>query len=161
MKPSFPQAQTYRRDPYSISTDPVLLDLQVIHSYLAQSYWSPGIPFNVVEKSIRHSLCFGVYFEDEQVGFARVITDFTTFGYLADVFILKEHRGQGLGKWLVECVLDHPQLAGFRRWLLATKDAHGLYAQFGFRPLANPDRMMEISHPEVYQDIMAVPDGEA
>jgi GNAT superfamily N-acetyltransferase len=143
---------------YLISTDADLLDLDLIRHFLAEeSYWARGIPRAVVETSIRHSLCFGVHHRAHHVGsarmvgFARVVTDYATFGYLADVFIVAEHRGRGLAKQLMECIMTHPELQGFRRWQLATRDAHGLYAQFGFGPLANPDWQMEIRDRDVYQ----------
>ena len=134
-----------------ISTDPQRLDVAAVHAYLTQSYWSPGIPRAVVERTIANSLCFGLYCGAEQVGFARVVTDRATFAYLADVFILDPHRGKGLSKWLMEFVKGHEDLQGLRRFMLATKDAHGLYRQFGFTELANPSRMMEILQPNVYQ----------
>jgi GNAT superfamily N-acetyltransferase len=136
--------------PYEFSCDKQRLDIEVIHRFLAQSYWSPGIPRAVVERAIAHSLCFAVFHDNQQIGFARVITDTATFAYLADVFILPEHRGKGLSKRLVEQVIQHPDLQGLRRMLLATLDAHGLYERFGFRPLAVPERMMEIHNPNVY-----------
>jgi GNAT superfamily N-acetyltransferase len=139
-----------RRDDYTISSDPARLDLSVVHGYLTRSYWAAGIPEEVVRRSIEGSLCFGVYHGAAQVGFARVITDRATFGYLADVFVLEPHRGRGLSKWLVEVILAHPDLSGFRRLMLATRDAHGLYARFGFQPLAEPARWMEIRRPDVY-----------
>jgi GNAT superfamily N-acetyltransferase len=135
---------------YEFSCDKQRLDIEVIHRFLAQSYWSPGIPRAVVERAIAHSLCFAVFHDNQQIGFARVITDTATFAYLADVFILPEHRGKGLSKRLVEQVIQHPDLQGLRRMLLATLDAHGLYERFGFRPLAVPERMMEIHNPNVY-----------
>ena len=136
---------------YAISTDPQRLDVEVVHAYLTQSYWSPGIPRSVVERAIANSLCFGVYRGAAQVGFARVITDKATFAYLADVFILEAHRGQGLSKWLMEVVTGHEDLQGLRRFMLGTKDAHQLYTKFGFVALANPSRMMEILKPDVYR----------
>lgn len=132
---------------YDISTDPSRLQPAAIHAYLTRSYWSPGVPQDVVARAIANSMCFGVYLDDAQVGFARVVTDKASFAWLADVYILEEHRGQGLSKRLVETILAHPELQGLRRFLLGTKDAHGLYAQFGFRPLAAPDRLMEIRIP--------------
>jgi N-acetylglutamate synthase-like GNAT family acetyltransferase len=144
--------QHLTQGPYSISTDPALLDLDVIHGYLVRSYWSPGIPRETVARAIAHSLCFGVYQGAQQIGFARVVTDQATFAYLADVFILEEHRQQGLSKWLVSVIQAHPHLQGLRRFLLATLDAHGLYAQFGFTPVAKPERMMEIARPNLYQE---------
>ena len=139
------------RGEYEITTDPRRLDVAAVHAYLTQSYWSPGIPRAVVERTIANSLCFGLYCGAEQVGFARVVTDRATFAYLADVFILDPHRGKGLSKWLMEFVTGHEDLQGLRRFMLATKDAHGLYRQFGFTELANPSRMMEILQPNVYQ----------
>jgi GNAT superfamily N-acetyltransferase len=135
---------------YSISSDPSRLDIPAIHAFLARSYWSPGIPLATVERAIANSLAFGVFQGQAQVGFARVITDRATFAYLADVYILEEHRGQGLGRRLVETVLAHPDLQGLRRFMLATRDAHGLYADFGFKALAAPDRLMEILRPQAY-----------
>jgi GNAT superfamily N-acetyltransferase len=129
---------------YDISTDPSRLQLDAIHAYLARSYWSPGIPKDVVARAIANSLCFGIHQGERQVGFARVITDKASFAYLADVYVLEEHRGQGLSKRLVTEILAHPELQGLRRFLLATADAHGLYAQFDFKPLARPQNMMEL-----------------
>jgi GNAT superfamily N-acetyltransferase len=137
----------YHKDKFTISTDPAKLDLDVIYGYLSRSYWAAGRPRATVEKSIKHSLCFGVYDESKQVGFARVITDFATFAYLADVFILEEYRGHGLGKWLVSVIMGHSDLQGLRRWSLATRDAHELYRQYGFTELKTPDRWMEIFRP--------------
>ena len=128
---------------YTISCDPGRLDVASIHAYLATSYWSPGIPREVVERGIAHSLPFAVYRGEEQVGFARVITDRATFAYLADVYILEPHRGQGLSKRMIEYVLAHPDLQGLRRLMLATRDAHGLYRRFGFTPLKDASRIME------------------
>ena len=128
---------------YDISTDPARLQLAAIHDYLVRSYWSPGIPKDLVARAIANSLCFGIYHGDDQVGFARVVTDKASFAYLADVYVLEEHRGQGLSKRLVAEILAHPELQGLRRFLLATADAHGLYAQNGFQPLARPQNMME------------------
>lgn len=133
------------RDGYLISTDPALLDLDGIHRYLSQdSYWSAGISRAAVARFVQHSLCFGLYATagtaPVQVGFARLVTDYTTFAWLADVFILENHRGQGLGKWLVKSILAHPDCQGLRRWMLATRDAHGLYEQFGFHALERPDQ---------------------
>jgi GNAT superfamily N-acetyltransferase len=127
---------------FRISTDKALLDVDAIHGFLKSAYWSPGIERALVERSIEHALCFGVYAGERQAGFARVITDRARFAYLADVFVLPEYRGQGLSKWLVATILDHPELRDVWRWLLATRDAHGLYAQFGFAPLADPVRWM-------------------
>jgi GNAT superfamily N-acetyltransferase len=139
------------RGDYSISTDPGRLDLAAVHAYLTRSYWSPGVPAEVVARAVRGSLCFGLYHRGGQVGFARVVTDAATFAYLGDVYVLEEHRGRGLSKWLMETVLAHPSLQGLRRFVLVTRDAHGLYERFGFRPLALPEGYMEIHRPDVYQ----------
>ena len=142
---------SHQRDEFQVTTDPARLDIDFIHGYLVRSYWSEGIPREIVERSVANSLCFGVYEADKQVGFARVITDYTTFAYLADVFIIESHRGRGLSKFLMECILSDPRLQGLRRWTLATRDAHALYAQYGFKALAKPDRFMEIHNPDVYK----------
>ena len=139
-----------RVNTYEISTDPSRLQLDAIHAYLTRSYWSPGIPKEVVARAIANSVCFGMYLGDTQVGFARVVTDKASFAYLADVYVLEEHRRQGLSKRLVEAVLGHPELQGMRRFLLATKDAHGLYAQFGFKAPARPENFMEIRTPPAW-----------
>src|SRR5262249_50521733 len=128
-------------------------DVAAIHAYLTTSYWSPGIPRMTVEKAVRGSICFGLYQGATQIGLARVITDRATYAYLCDVYILEEHRGQELGKWLMETVVSHPGLQGLRRFTLATRDAHGLYAQYGFQPLAEPARHMEINVPDIYRRI--------
>jgi GNAT superfamily N-acetyltransferase len=135
---------------FLISTDRAKLDLDMIHGFLTRSYWAEGIPRERVMRAIENSLCFGVYSGGEQVGFARVISDFATFAYLADVFILEPYRERGLGKELIATVMAHPELQGLRRWSLGTRDAHGLYAQFGFTALENPSRMMEFANQEVY-----------
>lgn len=137
---------------YEISTDAGRLDVEVIHKFLAQdSYWSRGIPRSIVERAIANSLCFGVYHLGGQVGFARIVTDRSTFALLADVFILEPHRGKGLSKWLMRCIVGHQDLQGLRRLLLLTSDAHGLYSQFGFEPLGSPSRFMEVLRPDVYR----------
>jgi GNAT superfamily N-acetyltransferase len=133
-----------------IDTNKTRLDVDLIHGYLRESYWAAGVPRDVVERSIEHSLCFGVYVDGAQVGFARVITDYATFAYLADVFVLESFRGRGLAKRLMDTIVGHPRLQGLRRWALATRDAHGLYAQFGFTPLGSPDRYMERLDPAAY-----------
>ena len=148
MKKVYMNDETFINKGFTISTDNNLLDLGLIHHYLDKdSYWANGIPFDKLERSIKNSLCFGVYFEGKQIGFARVVTDKATFGYLADVFILPEFRKQGLSKWLVQTIMNHPDLQGLRRWSLATVDAHGLYAQFGFTEITNPERWMQIFTP--------------
>ncbi len=143
----------HRRGEFLISTDPARLDLEVIHEFLTNlSYWAKGIPREILARSIEHSLCFGVYDgSGAQVGFARVISDFATYAYIADVFVLESHRGHGLGKWLMECILQHPALQGLRRWNLTTRDAHELYAQVGFTPLKAPERYMEIQRMNTYE----------
>jgi GNAT superfamily N-acetyltransferase len=140
-----------RHDELELSSDPARLDRALIHRYLAnESYWATGVPKSVIERALDHSLCFGVYRGRTQLAFARAVTDRATFAYLADVFVVSGERGRGLGKWLVEAIGRHPELRGLRRWLLATRDAHALYAQYGFKPLANPARFMERHDPEVY-----------
>ncbi len=147
------RARILRVNTYDISADPGRLQPDAIHAYLVRSYWSPGVPRAVVDRAIANSLCFGIYVaaSNKQVGFARVVTDKATFAYLADVYVLEEHRGQGLSKRLVATIQAHPDLQGLRRFMLATADAHGLYAQFGFKPLAAPERVMEIRNPDVYR----------
>ncbi|WP_461535040.1 GNAT family N-acetyltransferase [Spongorhabdus nitratireducens] len=136
---------------YKISTCVEDMDLSVIHEFLTQSYWASDIPQETVEKAVKNSLCFAVLTTSgRQVGFARLITDSATFAYLADVFILEAHRGHGLSKRLMEAIISHPQLQGLRRITLATADAHGLYEQYGFKPLARPETFMEIWVPDVY-----------
>lgn len=132
-----------QRGAYLISTDPTRLDPEVIHGYLSRSYWAAWRPRAVTERSLRNALCFGLYHNELQVGLARVITDYATFAWLCDVFVLEEHRGQGLGVWLIEMVVSHPDLRGLRRMLLATRDAHGLYRHHGFASLASPEGWME------------------
>ena len=142
----------HRRGEFLVSTDPRRLDLGVVHQFLTNCYWAKGIPREVVERSIQHALCFGIYDgSGAQVGFARVVSDFSTVAYLGDVFVLESHRGRGLGKWMMECILAHPALAGLRRWILVTRDAHGLYKQFGFTALQSAERYMELHRPDVYE----------
>lgn len=128
------------------------MDASSIHEFLStQSYWAKGIPRNVVKRSLDHSLCFGLFTEQhKQIGFARVVSDQATFAYLADVYVLEQFRGQGLGRWLLQVVASHPSLQGLRRWMLATRDAHGLYTQIGFKGIAEPNIFMERTDPEVY-----------
>ncbi|HEY7024117.1 MAG TPA: GNAT family N-acetyltransferase [Candidatus Limnocylindrales bacterium] len=141
----------WRRGGYEISTDPQRLDLDLTHRFLSEeAYWSPGVPREVVQRAIDGSIVFGLYHDGKQVGMTRVVTDRATFAWVCDVFVLADERGKGLGKWLMECVKSHPDLQGLRRWLLATSDAHGLYAQYGFTPV-DPQRFMEIRDPDVYQ----------
>lgn len=143
-----------RRDHFLISTDIALLDRDAIYAELSTSYWSPDIPREVVERGLDNCMVFGLYDTSTrprtQVGLARVITDKATFAYLSDVYITKTYRGQGLSKWLVETILAHPELQGLRRFCLLTRDAHGLYAKYGFKPMPDPTRYMERWDPEVY-----------
>jgi len=142
----------FRRGEFLISTDPMRLDLDLIYDFLTNCYWAKGIPRDVVARSIEHALCFGVYDgSGAQVGFARVISDFATVAYLGDVFVLESHRGRGLSKWMMECILQHPALQNLRRWILLTRDAHELYRKFGFTALKSPDRYMELHRPDVYE----------
>ncbi|HEX8650147.1 MAG TPA: GNAT family N-acetyltransferase [Pyrinomonadaceae bacterium] len=142
----------WRRGEYLISTAQERLDVGVIHDYLANtSYWATGRSIETVRRSIENSLAFGLYKGERLVGFARVITDYATFAWLADVFVLEQFRGQGLGKWLIEVILSHPELQGFRRWVLATKDAHELYRPFGFAELSRPERWMERPDPSMQE----------
>jgi GNAT superfamily N-acetyltransferase len=136
---------------YSISSDNKVMDVDAIHAYLTQSYWAEGVPHQTVTTAIENSLCFGVFHHDSQIGFARLITDSATFGYLADVYILEEHRGQGLSKALMATIIEHPQLQGLRRMVLATSDAHTLYEKFGFKALSSPQSFMELWKPDVYK----------
>ena len=142
-----------RQDGFLVSDDPSLVDLDVVHGYLSRSYWAANIPREMLARAIEHSLCFGVYEEasGRQVGFARVVTDRATYGYLADVFVLEEYRGRGLSKLLMSTIMDHPGLQTLRTFTLATRDAHGLYKQFGFTPLEHPDRFMVRRNPAVYR----------
>lgn len=135
---------------YTVSTDRSRLDIDAVHAFLTRSYWAEGISHAGVAEAIENSLPFGVYRGEEQVGFARVITDYVTFAYLADVYIEEAHRGRGLGKLLIRAMVAHPRLRGLRRWMLGTRDAHGLYAQYGFIPLAEPQRWMERPNADAY-----------
>lgn len=138
------------RDTFTVTCDPARLDRALIAQYLASTYWAKGIPPATVERSLENSLCFALLDGDRQVGFARVVSDYATIAYLNDVFVLPEYRGRGLAKWLMECVARHPELQGLRRWILVTRDAHGLYAKFGFTPLKKPEAFMERHNPDVY-----------
>jgi N-acetylglutamate synthase-like GNAT family acetyltransferase len=147
-----------RHEDILISDGRALLDRTLIHCFLSErTYWAPGVPREIVERAIDHSLCFGVYRGGKQIGFARVVTDFATFAWLADVFILEDERGKGLSKKLVAAIQAHPRLQDLRRFMLGTRDAHGLYAQFGFEPVKYPERFMEIANPRPYKTI----DGKA
>ncbi len=142
----------WQKGEYTLSTDRARLEFDTIHYHLSEvAYWSLGIPRATLERAFANSLCFGIYKDEAIVGWARVVTDYATYGYLADVYVLPEYRGQGLSKWLMQCIIEHPDLQGLRRWTLATRDAHNLYAQYGFKPFAAPDRWMERHDPDVYK----------
>jgi GNAT superfamily N-acetyltransferase len=150
----------WQRGEFVVSDSRGELDIDAIHALLRDSYWARGIPRSVVVKALENSLCFGLYHNETQVGFARAITDRATFAYLADVIILPDYRGHGLGKWLLACVLEHPDLQGLRRLLLATSDAHGLYGRYRFTALNRPSNFMEISRPNPYPEDGEQGDGE-
>lgn len=133
------------------SDDKTRIDLDTVHGFLRTSYWAEGIPRETVARSIRNSLVMGLYDGDRMIGFSRVVTDYTTFAYIGDVFVLETWRGRGLAVWLTQCLIGHPELQGMRRWLLATRDAHGVYAKAGFTPLAAPQSMMTIHNPDIYK----------
>ena len=144
-------ADEHRKGKFVISTKRELLDLDVVFGFLTNCYWAKGVPRDVVARSIENSLCFGLYTEGKQAGFARVISDYATYAYIGDVFVLDSFRGNGLGKWLMECIMQHPRLQGLRRWSLVTRDAHGLYAKLGFEPLKKPQNYMELHRSDVYR----------
>ena len=137
-----PQLLETHKDNFTISTDPARLDLDAIADMLTRAYWAQGRTREMIARYVQHSLVFGIYHEKKQIGLARIVSDYTTFAWLCDVFIHEDHRGKGLGKWLMQTIHSHPDLQGLRRWLLATRDAHGLYEQFGWTPLDNPERWM-------------------
>ncbi len=140
--------------PYQLSTDPALLQLSTIHQYLSEeAYWCRGIPFERVQKAADNSLNFGIYLDEQQIAYARVVTDYSTVAYLGDVFVLPAYRGRGLSKWLVESIMEHTELQGLRRWILLTGDAHGLYQQYGWESIAHPERWMEVYDKEVYNTL--------
>lgn len=145
-----PEPAAWTRDSFTVTCDPAKLDVDVIAEFLASSYWAKGVPLATVRKSLASSLCFAVLDDNRQVGFARVISDHTTFAYVADVFVLPAYRGRGLATWLMQCVVSHPELQKLRRWMLSTRDAHGLYAKVGFTPLKKPEVVMERHDPNVY-----------
>lgn len=138
------------RDGFVVSTDPARLDIEAVHDYLTRSYWATGISRAIVERSIQGSLAFGLYHGQKQIGFARVITDQATFAYLADVYVLEDYRGRGLGAWLMDVIMGHPRLQGLRRFMLVTRDAQWLYSKVGFTTVKVPERYMEIVDPEIY-----------
>lgn len=142
--------KTWEKDSFVVSTDPEKLDVSRIHAFLSQSYWAKGIPIAIVKKSIENSLNFGLYHGSEQIGFARVVSDYATFAYLGDVYVEEAWRGRGLSKWLMSCIMSHPELQGLRRYCLGTRDAHGLYRQFGFEVIKVPENWMEIRVQDIY-----------
>jgi len=145
-----------RQDDYLVSTDPARIDTTAVHAFLTTMYWCHGISKSLTEKALANSLCFGLYHQDkEQVGLSRVVTDYATYAYLCDVYVLEAHRGKGLGHWMVECIMTHPELQNLRRFTLATRDAHGIYAAFGFTPPKAPERQMERHDPDVYKRLAA------
>ena len=138
---------------YRIETGFEKMDLETVHGFISGSYWAKNIPLNVMRKAMEHSFCFGVFCpQGKQVGFARMVTDYATFAYLADVFLHQDHRGKGLSKYLMEYIFQQEELQGLRRMILATADAHGLYSQYGFTPIAMPEIYMECMNPDVYQN---------
>jgi GNAT superfamily N-acetyltransferase len=157
-----PQVYEFRDGALVVSDDFSRLDLAKTFRWISrESYWAAGIPYPTFLRALNHSLCFGLYGADQiQIGFARVTSDHATYGYLQDVWIDQTHRGKGLGKILMTGLFAHPELQGFRRWTLATRDAHGLYQQFGFTPLADPTRLMERLDADVYRLVIADRDRE-
>jgi ribosomal protein S18 acetylase RimI-like enzyme len=137
------------RGDYTVSTDPARLDVDAVYDYLSRSYWAQGIPRETVERALQNSLCFGLFDGEKQIGLARVVTDRITYAYLCDVFVLESYQGKGLGTWLMQCVVGHPDLRELRRWQLVTRDAHALYQKVGFKPLTEPERHMEKTYPEI------------
>ncbi len=140
----------WQQGDFIISDDYAALDITLVHNFLRHSYWAKEISRETVVRALENSICFGLFYKAEQIGFCRVVTDCATFAYLADVFVIETFRGQGLGKWLVDCVLQHPELQGLRRWMLATLDAHWLYEKHDFVPLKHPEWFMEIAKPDIY-----------
>ena len=141
----------YHSDGYWLTTDKSKMDVSAIHHFLStEAYWSKNIPFEKVQKAVEHSLNFGLFDNEKQIGYARVITDFATIAYLGDVYVLAAYRGKGLSKWMIKIIMNYRELQGFRRWILLTGDAHGLYRQFGWQDISNPEKWMEIHNKEVY-----------
>jgi len=138
-------SEEYCKEEFLISTNKMKIQTDIVYSFLTKSYWAEGILFDTVKKSIKNSMCFGVYHNNKQIGFARVITDYTRLAYLCDIFIIEEYRGRRLSKWLMETILSHPKLKNIKSWMLSTKDAHGLYEKFGFKIPEDPKRVMRLS----------------
>ncbi len=151
--------EEWKRAGFVITTDPAKIDVDATHEFLSQKgYWAEGVPREIVARSIENSLCFAIFDTsnpdgNKQIGFARAISDFATYAYLADVYVLEPYRGRGLSKWLMEVIMAHPKLQGLRRWNLVTRDAHGLYEQFGFTRTANPERYMELLKRDAYKKV--------
>ena len=141
----------WNRGTLAVTDDSGRIDIEVVHGFLREVYWAKGIPRETLLKAIESSLCFSAFDGDEQIGFARVITDRATFAYLSDVFVLEQHRGRGASRFMMDCIMTHPDLQGLRRWMLLTDSAHGLYRKYGFTDIADPRRHMEISKPKIYQ----------
>ena len=139
-----------RNGSYSLTAERGRIDVAAVHAFLTRCFWARGISKELVARSIEHSLCFGVFHLDKQVAFARAVTDYSTYAYLCDVYVLEAHRGNGVGKWMMEFVMSHPELQGLRRFQLVTRDAHGLYTRFGFKAPDHPERQMEIFRPGLY-----------
>lgn len=149
--------RAFYKDGFCISTEQSRLDINAIHHFLStQAYWSLDIPLSKVEAAVSHSLNFGLYFNKSQIGYARVISDFSSIAYLGDVYVLPDFRGRGLSKWLMKTIMEYPELQGLRRWILSTADAHELYKQFGWVPVAHPERWMEVHNKEVYNHFKVV-----
>ncbi len=148
-----PKPEEYHRDRFTVSSDTSKLDIDAIYDFLSRCYWAEGIPREIVERAIEHSICFGLFEDARQIGFARIITDRATYAYLCDVYVLETFRGNGLGTWLMSCVMKHPDLQGLRRFTLLTRDAHRLYEKFGFAAAKNPSRYMEIHVADIYRKL--------
>lgn len=145
------QHLTFRKDRYTVTTDPAFFQIDAIHGFLSQSSWAPGIDAETVSLSIENSLCFGLLDGSEQIGFARLVTDHATFGYLCDVYVLEDYQKTGLGRWLIECCHAHPVMSRLRRIMLVTDSAPWLYEKLGYTPLNRPDFVWQINRPDIYQ----------
>lgn len=139
------------RGEYTVSSDPARMDIDAIHGYLSRAYWCEGMPRATLERAMRYSLCFGLFEAERQIGFVRVVTDYTTFAYVCNVFVLESHQRKGLGAWLMQSVMQHPDLQGLRRWHLTTRDAHPLYRKVGFTLLSKPERHMEVFTADIHK----------
>lgn len=141
----------WKKDDYRVSDDKALLDIEFVYQFISNSYWAKGIPKETMTQGLDNSLCFMLFENEQPIGFARVVSDYATFGYLADVFVIDSYQGRGLGKWLMACVMSHPQLQGLRRFMLATLDAHGVYEPFGFEAINKPEMLMQVHRPDIYK----------